>query len=255
MAKQIGSAGSGARKMGRRRLFVGYGLLIVFLLAGYRMLTGGQALRAFLGPRWGYLGTTVAAGGLGFIGVALWALMNDEVDVPVLRAIRGAIAEEGVSAVLGNLPEGFVILNDVACPVGNIDHIVAGPTGLFVVETKSHRGTITGSTEGKLMRSGKPLEKHFINQALSQAFWLREELSKHGIQVFVNGVVVFTRAFVKVYKPIKGIRVLNKKWLVEHIQNNDGRLDQEIQNKIVGHLTPMVEAAKGRSSEQGANRS
>ncbi len=50
--------------------------------------------------------------------------------------------------------------------------------------------------------------------------------------------------------------MLNKKWLVEHIQNNDGRLDQEIQNKIVGHLTPMVEAAKGnRLSEQGANRS
>ena len=60
-----------------------------------------------------------AAGGL-FIGVALWALMNDDVDVPVLRAIRGAIAEEGFRGS-GQPSEGFVILNDVACPVGNID--------------------------------------------------------------------------------------------------------------------------------------
>lgn len=82
--------------------------------------------------------------------------------------------------------------------MGNIDHIVVGQTGVFVIETKGHSGEITLSPEGELLRDGKPLEKDFLKQVLGQCFWLKEKLSGRGIKVpYINAVVVFTRAFVK----------------------------------------------------------
>ncbi|WP_084062218.1 nuclease-related domain-containing protein [Desulfofundulus thermosubterraneus] len=45
--------------------------------------------------------------------------------------------------------------------MGNIDHIMVGPTGVFVIETKSHFGEITFSPDGNLLLDGKPLEKDF----------------------------------------------------------------------------------------------
>jgi hypothetical protein len=43
------------------------------------------------------------------------------------------------------LSNDYVLINDVqlvAGKKGNIDHIVVGPTGIFVLETKNHRGKI-----------------------------------------------------------------------------------------------------------------
>ena len=53
---------------------------------------------------------------------------------------RGAAAEEAVGAVLDCLIEdGYRILHDLEHVLpGNVDHVVSGPTGVFLVETKSN---------------------------------------------------------------------------------------------------------------------
>lgn len=55
----------------------------------------------------------------------------------------GAAGEERVAEMLKNLPPEYTTINDVLLPSGvHIDHIVLGPNGIFVIETKNHRGLI-----------------------------------------------------------------------------------------------------------------
>lgn len=63
---------------------------------------------------------------------------------------QGAIGEEATGALLEPLgAEGFVILHDRQNPdyPGNIDHIVIGPTGIFVIDSKNWSGEVNTTTE------------------------------------------------------------------------------------------------------------
>jgi hypothetical protein len=56
----------------------------------------------------------------------------------------GRAGEEAVRRALGGLDDRYYLLNGVTLPAERmeIDHLLAGPRGLFVLETKSHGGTI-----------------------------------------------------------------------------------------------------------------
>ena len=87
----------------------------------------------------------------------------DRISKRALDAHRGAIAEEEVGNLFGELPAGYFVVNDFVLRRGNIDHIVISTKGILTVETKSHRGVVT--CEGEMLkRDGKPFEKDFIKQ-------------------------------------------------------------------------------------------
>lgn len=132
------------------------------------------------------------------------------------RAIRGAKAEEEVGELLDELPyDKYYVLNDVESPYGNIDHIVIGKhRGIFLLETKAHGGKVraNGAT---LLVNGKLPEKNFVSQALKNTYWLRDKISGIiGTKPWVTPVIVFTNAFVSPTKPIKGVYIINKKYLL-----------------------------------------
>ena len=54
----------------------------------------------------------------------------------------GADGEESVIHVLQNLDSSFKVVNDIVLPGDrqNIDHVVVGSIGTFVIETKNHNG-------------------------------------------------------------------------------------------------------------------
>lgn len=57
---------------------------------------------------------------------------------------RGATGEAATAALLQRLPKSFVILHDRRLPGtrGNIDHIVVGSTGVWVVDSKARRARV-----------------------------------------------------------------------------------------------------------------
>lgn len=61
---------------------------------------------------------------------------------------KGKRGEKLVVQVLAQLPEEYVILNDVVLPTANgttqIDHIIVSKYGVFTIETKNYRGEIYG---------------------------------------------------------------------------------------------------------------
>ena len=56
----------------------------------------------------------------------------------------GKRGELAVTEALKSLPGDYILLNDLTLPNGrgNVDHLVIGPNGLFVIETKNYSGYV-----------------------------------------------------------------------------------------------------------------
>ena len=58
---------------------------------------------------------------------------------------QGAEGEVAVARALEAMPEGWVVLHDLAWPGrqrANLDHVVVGPGGVFVVDAKNWSGRV-----------------------------------------------------------------------------------------------------------------
>jgi hypothetical protein len=220
MEKRELKAGQSVRQMEQRRrrairrqlVFV---ILILLGLAGLLL-----AMRAANVPN--NIQVVVAAISASF-AIFLALAVNRRVDrdsVDVLIAKRGAEGEEAVGALLDELPaDQYHVLHDVAIAYGNIDHIlISKQKGIFLIETKSHTGSIS-ATDGVLLRDGMPLEKNILGQTTRNVYWLKGYLAaKLGVDVWVNGVIVFSRAFVPYeMPPMNKIAVKNHKFLKQYI--------------------------------------
>jgi hypothetical protein len=155
---------------------------------------------------------------------------SKKVDKLERRAIRGAVAEEKIGVLLEELGPDFLVIHDVNSRFGNIDHVVLGKEcGLILIETKAHGGTVTFQ-ENTLLVNGKLPEKDFIQQTNNNTYWMRDQVSNLvGFKPWISSVIVFTNAFVKAYKPIKGVSVVNKKFLRAFIANKCKPSPQNLQ--------------------------
>jgi hypothetical protein len=74
-------------------------------------------------------------------GLAAWILRPDP---DPERWRRGAAGEVATAVLLTRLPRRFVVLHDLRIPGSraNVDHLVIGPTGVWVVDSKSYRARI-----------------------------------------------------------------------------------------------------------------
>jgi hypothetical protein len=108
-----------------------------------------------------------ALAGLCFLLIAELNRSSEE----ALNWIQGSRAERAIGAELTVLEsQGWLVLHGYKKDRGgDIDHILCGPNGAFIIETKSHR-----------YRAGD------LRQARTNAWWLREKL---GVRCWVTGVL------------------------------------------------------------------
>ncbi|HET9861502.1 MAG TPA: nuclease-related domain-containing protein [Nocardioidaceae bacterium] len=74
---------------------------------------------------------------------------------------RGAEGEQATADVLAVLPAGWTALHDVRWPnrrLANIDHIVVGPGGVFVIDSKNWSGHVS-IEDGRLRQNGRFRDK------------------------------------------------------------------------------------------------
>lgn len=214
------------------------------ILVGVLILT---IILALTNQNWQALGL---GGGAVLALLVLLRVLPDLIDKPIKRRIkeerradRGAAAEEVVGDLLEDLGDDFFMLNDISSPYGNIGHIVIGKnSGVFLLETKAHGGRVEILPDGLLV-NGKPPEKDFIAQVLKNTYWLRDEVEKVvGSKVWIIPVVIFTNAFVQMGKPIKGVHIINKRFmngiLLRQARSNlDLRRVWEAKDQIANNLT------------------
>jgi len=131
--------------------------------------------------------------------------------------LLGQEGENDIDKELSNLRSDYIcILNGLDTDKGNIDKIVIGPTGVWSLEVKSHKGHITFDGQS-LVINNQPLEKNFLSQAYAEAMTLHELIKlKLNIDISIQPVVVFSSKYAKVrlgLNKYKGVYVIQKAWL------------------------------------------
>jgi hypothetical protein len=114
---------------------------------------GGGVLGRQLAPRLGLIVAALA------VAAAGWGLrFRPSPDAVAWR--RGAAGERRTARLLDPLERhGWAILHDLAVPGSraNIDHLVIGPGGVFVVDSKQYRGRLRLDPSGRLWHGRYPL--------------------------------------------------------------------------------------------------
>jgi hypothetical protein len=124
------------RRARRRRLPLA--VLAAAAALGAATMWAGARLGSWPGWPGGWLlpGSAVAAAA---VAVVAWPRRDPD------RWARGAAGELATAALLARLaPRRWTVLHDLAVPGSraNIDHLVIGPTGVWVVDTKTFRGRV-----------------------------------------------------------------------------------------------------------------
>jgi Nuclease-related domain len=114
---------------------------------------GAGVLGSLLAPRLGLVVAALAAVAAG------WGLrFRPSPDACAWR--RGAVGERRTARLLGQLERhGWVVLHDLAVPgsQANLDHLVIGPGGVFVIDSKKYSGRLRLDPTGQLWHGRSPL--------------------------------------------------------------------------------------------------
>jgi Nuclease-related domain len=129
----------------------------------------GQVLTSRAGlPRAGLVGRVVAA-------LVAWRLRFRPSE-QVTTWQRGAAGERGTARLLDRLTrDGFVVFHDLAVPgsPANVDHLVIGPSGVFVIDSKQWTGSVHQGSDGLVWHN------HYrLDRTLETVRWEAEAISR-----------------------------------------------------------------------------
>ena len=241
MAQVFGSAGKSAFSMGDTRYQdllsrIALPMLSLLLLipVGYYLLTRGHFF-------WG-------------VGVALFYVVSikslEEAGLKLKKRIShadtGAKAEQAVAEALQELPDDYCVFHDLEFTGFNIDHVVLGPNGIFLVETKSQTGNITQEHD-VLLRNGRKFFKDFLKQCWSQTYSLRDHLNAERLRgLSIKPILCFSRGNVEIRGPVRGVAVLNVGELRPYILSQRGSFPASARDQII----PLLAAALSDQTAQ-----
>jgi len=174
---------------------------------------------------------------------------------------NGLSAEKLVSESLQNLNDDYFIINDIKLRgnQGNIDQIVLGPNGIFVIETKNYSGKIQCNGdewrrhyEGglKISMTGRPywvpdrdydagspskqVKKGAVNikQIIESS-----KISKKPLKIWVEGIVVFTNPHVHLQLSNTTVTILKVDKLCPYIKSKKSGINFSLQElESIGKL-------------------
>lgn len=189
-ARVLGSPGENARAAGLFRT-----LWPVFALVG---LTG-----YLLGAAMPIPGVPVVAYGICLILLAVVLVRAVYGSQNRLRGyFKGARGEEQAARLLALLPGDYTVFHSVSIPgaaagSGDLDHVVIGPNGLFLIETKNWSSHI-GVRDGRLLVDGKASDYSpvpVVKQSAARLHdWLKAET---GHSVAIRSVLYFVASEIR----------------------------------------------------------
>lgn len=140
----------------------------------------------------------------------------------------GALGEREVGAALARLPEGWSVFH--AVPVGSgeadVDHLVVGPGGVFVINTKRHPGASLAIYERAVLVNG--VKQPYLRNSDLEASRVRGLLLRAGIEAPVHPVIAVTGAKeVRTYHQPLRAAVLRAETLVRWLARRPAVLDAD----------------------------
>ncbi|MCF7817858.1 MAG: NERD domain-containing protein [Kiritimatiellales bacterium] len=232
-ARVYGSPGEAPRVMGLLRAF--WPLLLVCLVTGYLL----RAL--FPSPALG-----LSQVGILFFLVAVSAgVLLAWGDRRLANFLKGAKGEEWVAHELAFLPAEYTVFNGLRLGGGkqNFDHIIVGPSGVFVVETKNWKGSVE-FRDGKLYAEGKepsrpPLRQ--VKDASAELINFLDDSGNGGVPVHSVLCFISTRLPEEVMN-VNGVVVCTGKRLFKVLQETfDEPLTDSVREEVVRELKTVIE--------------
>ncbi len=155
----------------------------------------------------------------------------------------------------------LVGIHDLATPFGNVDHVVTGPTGVFLLDTKNWRGVISPDGKGELMVNGQPTERAQIRPFLGRMLGIRDKVRAlaPGLDPFYQAVFVFTSARVEAkWGTTSTVHCIRDEQLHDYIANKKlgGRLSPAAVQTLAQAFLALAHMERGfteRSSSPGAS--
>ncbi len=168
----------------------------------------------------------------------------------VLRS--GVQGEKNTLNILKKLPNDYTVITNPVLynrgKVNELDFVVVGKNGVFIVEAKNHRGIISGKTSSQSWRqvkhgkNNRVYEKDISNpvkQAHRQSRRMSELFSDLDIKAEVYPIVYFvdSKSVLKITDNAEtGVMVFNReKNLLDYIMNTESKrsLSSSAQSKII----------------------
>jgi len=107
---------------------------------------------------------------------------------------RGLKGEKSTCLEMLKVSPAYTVFQDIKFGrKSNIDFVVAGPGGIFIVEVKNHKGRVGFDGEELTLNRKKFKEKNIIAQARGEALALHEYIKKKTmVKRFVRPILVFS---------------------------------------------------------------
>jgi len=176
-----------------------------------------------------------------FLGLIIIIYILKSIFISIKTWMKGDYGESYIKYILDDLPEEFKHFSGLNLNNrGDIDEVVVGPTGIWTIEVKSHKGKIDFDGK-KLLRNGELFEKDFIRQANGEFFAMQDFLKKTlGKKFFIQPVIVFSNPDAEINFGInkqEGVYVVSASWLNGLIEKTevlklDPKTIKEITEKI-----------------------
>ena len=159
---------------------------------------------------------------------------------------KGIKGEYIVAEYLNQLPEDYFVFNDVKFPgsYGNLDHVVIGPTGIYVIETKNYKGFFLIKGNELFYKNGNRAKKakgQPGKQVIANSMSLKKFLEDNGVNmdsIWISSIVTLIDNNFKIEQKPKYYNVLFPSTIPQFILNSNEKIDMNILKEMALLIEP-----------------
>ena len=187
--------------------------------------------------------------------VALYMCRQSTLKNQLGKVTAGLAGEDKVLRILAKLPNTYSVFPDVRVVMGRkesqLDMIVVGPSGVYVVEVKNYAGVIEGDAANQQLRqikhrTGEITFYNPVKQVTTHAYRLHDFLRYHQMDIWVQGAVYFANESGKVNvanstnTPIFSAYTNESKHLISYIEERQGQELSKRKQKAIEKLLQSI---------------
>lgn len=190
MAKVLGETGRYVAEQATKKLLRLLLLLYVFgivigFLSGF-MLGARRTIITFLAPA------------LFFVLWKFFVKKFKSIENEHMNFRKGVMGEAVIGYILEGFPDDYRVIHDLSTPFGNLDHVVIGPTGAYVIDAKNWKGVVSADGNGELLLNGKPTQKPEIQNLMRRIMSIKEKINVlSSLDPYIQGIFAFPSAYVE----------------------------------------------------------
>ncbi|MBI4825681.1 MAG: NERD domain-containing protein [Nitrospirae bacterium] len=160
------------------------------------------------------------------IGLSIYVYRKiDAMEKERIAYRKGFDGESKVADVINNFPDDYHAIHDLSTSFGNLDHVVVGPSGVYIIDTKNWRGVVKADGNGELLLNEKPVDKPAVRNLLRTVMSVKAKADTlSNLNPFIQPVMAFTSAYVEAkWGTTKNVHCITDDKLYDYIVENKNK--------------------------------